>query len=318
MLFRSAGEPARWPPPVAGPVANLFSTACAAAIVCLLLAMPVPLIAQSAGGVSPVIRYHAGDNPQWAETGFDDSGWPVATQGQVPSVAGRGNGFLWVRMRVPVTRTLHGPLALHLSDLGTQPVVWRVFVNGVEISGQGTFPPQAKPAWPPVVVGDVSGKGLPAAMTVSAMIGALRTMAASGPAEILRRLNDSLLGTLRSGFVTCLCARIESSGTVTVANAGHPAPYRSGQEIALQPGLPLGIVPEPDYAETTIDLAPGEKLTFLSDGVVEARSTSGELFGFERARAVSGQAADEIASTAQRFGQEDDITVLTVALAAVP
>lgn len=645
MLFRSAGEPARWPPPVAGPVANLFSTARSAAVLCLLLAVPAPLVAQSVAG-QPVIRYHTGDNPQWAQAGFDDSGWPIA-KGQVPSVAGRGDGFLWVRMRIPVSRDLEAPLALHLSDLGIQPTAWQVFVNGVAIAGQGTFPPQAMPVWPPVspvtelgsalvapgstavialrewqapsffethapsrprasidekrmldlavraraaetlaasapedalstllalvgilllfvwrrsrqreylwaaifmfsplatamlataavtsrlsfheqtlawaavdvagliaeiefmwtifrlrsrplhilwhalwvafiaallgeawflgspeierlcrliivtlipafdailfpvcirelfrrggnrtyaaamcvmevaiglaalgysvhaalgpwsldlvqltitlvdlaiaglligravrawreanglrvefeaarevqqqlvtappptpgfhiesayrpaaqvggdfyrvlpgpagevlvVVGDVSGKGLPAAMTVSAMIGSLRTMAACGPAEILRRLNESLLGSLRSGFVTCLCARIDPSGTVTVANAGHPAPYRNGEEMALQPGLPLGIVPDADYAETTIHLAPGEKLTFVSDGVVEARSASGELFGFERTRAVSGLAADAIAGAAQQFGQEDDITVLTVALAAVP
>jgi serine phosphatase RsbU (regulator of sigma subunit) len=163
-----------------------------------------------------------------------------------------------------------------------------------------------------IVVGDVSGKGLRAAMTVSAIMGSLRMMAACGPAEILRRLNESLVGSLRSGFVTCLVACIEPNGTITVANAGHLAPYRNGDEHKCDFGLPLGITSDATWGESTLTLAPGDALTFLSDGVLEARNSQGELFGFDRTTAISTRSAEEIAQAAQRFGQEDDITVLTV------
>ena len=168
-----------------------------------------------------------------------------------------------------------------------------------------------------IVVGDVSGKGLPAAMTVSAIIGSLRTLPARAPAAILRELNRSLTGNLHGGFVTCLCAHIEQNGTVTVANAGHLAPYCNGDEIKLDPGLPLGLTPDADYTETTLHLAPNDTLTFLSDGVPEARNPSGELYGFDRTQKISTQSAEAIAAAAQAHGQEDDITVLTLAFTGV-
>ena len=166
-----------------------------------------------------------------------------------------------------------------------------------------------------VVVGDVSGKGLRAAMTVSAIVGSLRMLPTRSPVEILCELNRSLAGNLRGGFVTCLAARIHADGTVALANAGHLAPYRNGEEIPLSPSLPLGITADAEYTETTFRLAPGDTVTFLSDGVVEAQSPGGELFGFERTSAIAAQSAQSIADVAQRFGQEDDITVLTLKLA---
>ena len=75
--------------------------------------------------------------------------------------------------------------------------------------------------------------------------------------------------------------------------------------------LPLGLS-DATYEESLLELAPGETLTFLSDGVVESRDSDGELFGFERTRAISSRSAEEVAAEAQRFGQEDDITVLTL------
>jgi hypothetical protein len=166
-----------------------------------------------------------------------------------------------------------------------------------------------------VIVGDVSGKGLRAAMTVSTIIGSLRTLPVREPAAVLSELNRSLAGQLRGGFVTCIAARLRADGTCTLANAGHLAPYRSGEEIPLFPSLPLGITADADYAETILQLVPGDTLTFLSDGVVEAQLPGGELFGFDRTRAISSQSAQSIAEVAQRFGQEDDITVLTLQFA---
>jgi hypothetical protein len=166
-----------------------------------------------------------------------------------------------------------------------------------------------------VVVGDVSGKGLRAAMTGTLALGALRALAAEGlgPAIVLTRLNRQQTETQDGGFITCICARVTEHGEVTLANAGHLSPYRNGEEVSVVSGLPLGILPGETYQEHTLTLAPGDQLTLLSDGVLEATDAKGELFGFERMRAISGQTAAQIAATACNFGQEDDITVLTLA-----
>jgi len=165
------------------------------------------------------------------------------------------------------------------------------------------------------VVGDVSGKGLPAAIGVSAIVGALQAMPDLAPARVLSALNRGIYRNAGGGFVTCCAALIGGDGRAAIANAGHLAPYLNGREVECAPALPLGLVPDAEYEERTIELLPGETLTFLSDGVVEARNASGELFGFERMAAISTQAAEEIARAAQQFGQEDDITVVTLKFA---
>ncbi len=165
-----------------------------------------------------------------------------------------------------------------------------------------------------IVVGDVSGKGLKSAMTVSAIVGALRGCTLRSPAEVLVYLNRVLQGQI-GGFVTCCGTLIAADGTMAIANAGHLSPYLNGRELAVGAGLPLGVVAESSYDETHFRLSPRDRLTFISDGVVEARGKTGELFGFERTAALSTQTADEIAAAAQSFGQEDDITVLTLRFA---
>jgi serine phosphatase RsbU (regulator of sigma subunit) len=156
-------------------------------------------------------------------------------------------------------------------------------------------------------------------MLVSVIVGAIRAEAPHGtdPATILRSLNDRMFGRSRSGFTTCLAGHITAEGRVTLANAGHLAPYLNGQEINVPGSLPLGIVSQCQYESISIALAPGDRLTFVSDGVVEARSKSGELFGFDRTREISREPASAIAQAAQSFGQEDDITVVTVEFAGV-
>jgi phosphoserine phosphatase RsbU/P len=165
-----------------------------------------------------------------------------------------------------------------------------------------------------VVIGDVSGKGLRAAMTGALVLGALRTLAQEdlSPSQILSRLNAQLFAASDGGFVTCLVAHIASDGALTVANAGHLPPYRNGEEIPLESGLPLGPTVDAQYAESGFQLAPGDTLTFLSDGVVEAQNETGQLFGFDRAREISRESAEEIARAASTHGQSDDITVLTL------
>ena len=99
---------------------------------------------------------------------------------------------------------------------------------------------------------------------------------------------------------------------VTIANAGHLSPYLDGKEMELPGALPLGIADSGKFETRQFELRPGSRLTFYSDGVVEAQNKSGELFGFERAKAISTQSAAAIVAAAVKFGQEDDITVVTI------
>jgi sigma-B regulation protein RsbU (phosphoserine phosphatase) len=169
-----------------------------------------------------------------------------------------------------------------------------------------------------VLIGDVSGKGAAAAMAATLLLGAAAARDSDSPANLLSHLNRVLCENHLSGFATSLCADVTPSGMLIVANAGHLPPYCEGREIELDSGLPLGIASESEYGETTLRLDPGSQVTLLSDGIVEARSPKGELFGFDRACGISKDSAPNIASAAQRFGQEDDITVLTLKLLPVP
>ena len=163
-----------------------------------------------------------------------------------------------------------------------------------------------------VVVGDVSGKGLQAAMVVALALGALRNRHSSTPADLLAEINRSLVQRKAGGFVTCVIARISPEGGVALASAGHPSPFLAGKEITVPPGLPLGVTAEANYEEAVGHLTPGQALVLVSDGVVEAENAQRELFGFERTREISTKSATEIAEAAKTWGQTDDITVVTV------
>lgn len=176
-----------------------------------------------------------------------------------------------------------------------------------------------------IVVGDVSGKGLQAAMNASTLVGALRNELSHDPATILNHLNHVMLGASSglealtskdavASFATCLCARIRQNGVMTIANAGHLSPYRDGREIELSPGLPLGVIAGVRYEQADFQLDQGDRIIFLSDGVVEATNSQGELFGFERTQQMSHESARYIARAAQHFGQTDDITVVSLYL----
>jgi hypothetical protein len=166
------------------------------------------------------------------------------------------------------------------------------------------------------IVGDVSGKGLVAAMRVSMILGVLRREEHREPETILQNLNEALLLQGEMGFTTACCVQLQRDGSYTVANAGHISPYIGGEEIVTPPSLPLGIEEHQVYEQVSGILTAGQTLVLMSDGVVEARSAKGELYGFERLRQLTLMNANDIADVAVRFGQEDDITVLTVACAA--
>lgn len=157
-----------------------------------------------------------------------------------------------------------------------------------------------------VVVGDVSGKGLKAAMTVSVLVGAMEAIRTRMPGEFLEEFNHVAKGYMHSGFATCCAVLIHASGEAIIANAGHLAPYADGHEVEVEAGLPLGIADGVEYPES---VTRGERFTFVSDGVMEAGNPQGELFGFDRTSQISGRSAQEISDAAKAWGQNDDITV---------
>ena len=167
-----------------------------------------------------------------------------------------------------------------------------------------------------VALGDVSGKGIKAGMNVSMIVGVLRAEAGlTSPAEMLGSLNRCLAGRMSGGFATGVVFRIDQDGTVTFANAGHLAPFLNGQEFPLEASLPLGLIAYSDYSEIAMQMQPGDQLVLYTDGVLEATNPdTKEMFGFERMSKLfaSLPSAAEAARAAIAFGQDDDVTVLTI------
>jgi hypothetical protein len=171
-----------------------------------------------------------------------------------------------------------------------------------------------------VVVGDVSGKGLSAAMIVSMLIGMLHTISriSQDPARILAELNNRLFERKHGGFVTCVAVCLDPSGRVVLANAGHLPPWLNGAEIEFAGSLPLSIAASAAPEQVTLEMRPGDRLTLITDGVVEARDAQGALFGFERTQTLMCQEASSLAlaEAAIRHGQDDDLTVISIVRAA--
>lgn len=166
-----------------------------------------------------------------------------------------------------------------------------------------------------IVVGDVTGKGMQAGMLVALILGSIRTAArySSDPARILGMVNEELCEREHAS-ATCMILRIDADGEVYLANAGQLPPYLNGVEVDIEGALPLGIVAGVEYSVTTFPLLPGDALILMSDGIAEAQDSDGKLFGFERVNELLSKpvTAKEIASAAQKFGQEDDILVLRI------
>ena len=165
-----------------------------------------------------------------------------------------------------------------------------------------------------LVIGDVAGKGLPAAMLVSVLVGAIRGVAeyTSEPAELLANLNQRLAGRAAGNLATALAARLFPDGSVELANAGHLPPYLDGREVETPGALPLGAKSGTRYETIRFQLPIGSRLTLYSDGIVEAKNLRGEMFGFERGREISRAPVAAIVEAAKRFGQQDDMTVIAV------
>jgi hypothetical protein len=172
-----------------------------------------------------------------------------------------------------------------------------------------------------IVLGDVSGKGLQAAMTVSLIVGAVRTLAkfAPQPAQMLAEINQRLHGRLQGGFATCIVVLLNPDGSCILASAGHPAPFLNQFELDLPGALPLGLDLGATYQQVPVQLREGDHFSLYTDGLLEARNASGELYGFERLEVLFGTrpSASQASEEAVAFGQEDDVTVLTLTRLAV-
>jgi serine phosphatase RsbU (regulator of sigma subunit)/predicted ester cyclase len=181
-----------------------------------------------------------------------------------------------------------------------------------------------------VVVGDATGKGVPAALVMSTTCGMLQavsqTLDASSPAEVLERVNETLVARIPPNmFVTCFYAVLEpKSARLSYANAGHDLPYlwhsTECEELRAR-GMPLGLMPGMSYEEKEIELDYGQGVLFYTDGLVEAHDPKGEMFGFPRLRALIAEHGEERALgdflleqlycfVGEGWEQEDDITLL--------
>jgi serine phosphatase RsbU (regulator of sigma subunit) len=185
-----------------------------------------------------------------------------------------------------------------------------------------------------LVVGDATGKGVPAALVMSTTCGMLQAVSqasdssSSSPGEVLKRVNEALTVRIPPNmFVTCFYAILEpESGRLSYANAGHDLPYLycngDAEELRAR-GMPLGLMPGMSYEEKQIELDIGEGVFFYSDGLVEAHEPNGEMFGFPRLRELIAEHGEERALgdflleqlhlfVGEGWEQEDDITLLTL------
>jgi serine phosphatase RsbU (regulator of sigma subunit) len=184
-----------------------------------------------------------------------------------------------------------------------------------------------------LVVGDATGKGVPAALVMSTTSGMLQLAAqaldSSSPGEVLAQVNETLLARIPSNmFVTCFYAILEpESASLTYANAGHDLPYLrrndgDAEELRAR-GMPLGLMPGMSYEEGEVSLTEGDSVLFYSDGLVEAHDPESEMFGFPRLRALVAEHGEEgslgdflleklYSFVGEGWEQEDDITLLTL------
>jgi len=184
-----------------------------------------------------------------------------------------------------------------------------------------------------IVEGDATGKGMPAALVVSATSSMLRAVAqalgSSSPGAVLARVNETLVARIPPNmFVTCFYAILDPKcGILSYANAGHDMPYlhrHNGEAEELRArGMPLGLMPRMSYEEKEVTLQAGESTLFYSDGIVEAHNPKGEMFGFPRLRRLVAEHGEDrslgnllleelYSFTGEEWEQEDDITLLTL------
>ncbi|MFQ3662912.1 MAG: PP2C family protein-serine/threonine phosphatase [Chloroflexaceae bacterium] len=180
-----------------------------------------------------------------------------------------------------------------------------------------------------IMIGDVSGKGLSAALRMAVARTVFRHEARRGepPGETLAAVNRGVLSEIPHGMVTMLYARLDTTqGLLRVANAGHTFPLIVNgqvQELELS-GLPLGVDPDSNYLEATVTLGPGHTVVLYTDGVPEAENRSGAIFSFERLqalieahhhlkpRALVALVLHELRAWNEGAAQSDDVTIVVL------
>jgi serine phosphatase RsbU (regulator of sigma subunit) len=178
------------------------------------------------------------------------------------------------------------------------------------------------------VIGDVTDKGMPAALVMATTCTMLRAAAheTSSPGDVLGKVNNLLCSSIPTGmFVTCFYAILDpSSGRLRFANAGHDIPYHRQDGIVSElraVGMPLGLMPGEHYAEQNATIELGESILFYTDGLVEAHSPHGDMFGFDHVKQMVRNSdskttlIDDLLSelhafTGERWEQEDDVTLI--------
>lgn len=181
-----------------------------------------------------------------------------------------------------------------------------------------------------LIIGDVTDKGVPAAMVMATARSMLRAaaQASDSPGEVLARVNNLLYAdTPERMYVTCFYAILDpANGKLRYANAGHDLPYQhlqGGVAELLATGMPLGLMPGMNYEECEVNVGPGECVLFYSDGLVEAHNSTREMFGFPRLKTLlagslnQGSVIDQILGKLEEFTggdweQEDDVTLVTL------
>ncbi len=181
-----------------------------------------------------------------------------------------------------------------------------------------------------IVIGDVTDKGIPAALVMATTRSLLRGAAERlrSPSAVLERANELLCPDIpQNMFVTCLYAILEpDTGRLRYANAGHNLPYRrttEGIDELWATGMPLGLMPDMTYEEKETTLEPGETLLLSSDGLVEAHDRTGEMFSFPRIKSIMARhpggaellnvlLEELVTFTGPEYEQEDDISLVTV------
>jgi serine phosphatase RsbU (regulator of sigma subunit)/anti-sigma regulatory factor (Ser/Thr protein kinase) len=182
-----------------------------------------------------------------------------------------------------------------------------------------------------IVIGDVTDKGVPAALVMATTRSILRTAAQEGlatPGAVLARANDLLFPDIPPRmFVTCLYGILNPhTGAMVYANAGHDLPHQRQEGGAVElraTGMPLGLMPGMSYEERETILAPGDSILFYSDGLVEAHNPEREMFGFPRLMTLMADWTDTVpliermlnelsAFTGSGWEQEDDVTLVAL------
>ncbi len=190
-----------------------------------------------------------------------------------------------------MARELQQGLLLQAAPRLPQWEIAATSLPATELGGDVYDFPALHSGWQGLMIGDVSGHGLTAALRMAVARTLFRQIAREGlgPGETLAQLNRALIDEMPHGMTTMIYMHLETgSGTLQIANAGHTFPVIIGEQVRELEltGLPLGIDPDAEYATMTTTLAPGETILLYTDGLTEASDAHERMYGFHRLRGL--------------------------------